>query len=399
LLATADFPIDLSVCLPERRAEGFLNQLDRVSPPNSTLNIHRMAEKTIVDAIRASGKSIREIDREFYAAIPEPLIQLTDRILPNPVRTLKPDVVLGFGYPVSWLKQLFPDALVLNSETSSFSRPPFTMSSYFDHVGMFAKSALLPVMSSVRNGEWTPTAATLLQTDDVRSRSLSWAQAAGTAAFGLRREPRPPRILLALQASGYASFDAIVQYGNQFEYLFDVLSRVPAEIDVIATEHPTAPASAHFLTQAEMTELNSIFPNLKFVKRGPKFYTQTSQMVLPFVDAIWTVSSNLAQLAAFWGRLVGTPVQSPYAFLSDANDIVSVCDKVLQRAKRADRDYTTYFAWHFRHYIVPLKYLEQPGWFAAYLKKRVAVAADPPIRAFPETDESAFGDAMLYKGE
>jgi hypothetical protein len=121
-------------------------------------------------------------------------------------------------------------------------------------------------------------------------------------------------------------------------------------------------------------------------------------MVLPFVDGLWTVSSNLSQLAAFWGRLVGTPVQSPFAFLSDSTDIESLCDKVLQRAERTDLDGAAYFAWLFGHYIVPVKHLQEPGWFAAYLKTRVAVAAKPPINAFPETSHPSSWDAMLNEG-
>ncbi len=394
-LATADFPIDLSVCLPERRVAGFLQKLNRVDSSTLTLNIHRMPEKTIVDAVRASGKSLRDIDREFYAARPDALCPLMDRVVPDSVRSLKPDVVLGFGYPISWIKPWFPDAFVLNSETTSFSRQPFKLSFYFDHAGMFASSALFQVKAGIRNGEWTPKAAALLETGDVRARSLRWAEAAGTAAFGLRRERERPRILLALQASGYTSFDAIVRYGNQFEYLFDILSRVPSDIDVIATEHPTA-QTARFLTPEERAELNSIFPNLKFVKSGS--FIQTSQMVLPFVDGLWTVSSNLAQLAAFWGRLVGTPVQSPYAFLSDANDIESLCDKVPQRAERTDPDDAAYFAWLFGHYIVPVKQLQEPGWFAAYLKTRIAVAAEKLIHAFPETNHPGSWEAMLHEG-
>jgi len=216
-LATAGFPVDLSVCLPERRVAGFLEKLDRADPSNLTLNIHPMPEETIVDAVRATGKTLREIDREFYAARPDAVCPLMDRVVPDSVRSLKPDVVLGFGYPISLIKQLFPDAFVLNSETTSFSRPPFKLSFYFDHAGLFANSALSQIKSSIRNREWTPTAAALRETDEVRSRSLRWAQSAGTAAFGLRRE-RLPRILLALQASGYTSFDAVVRYGNQFEY-------------------------------------------------------------------------------------------------------------------------------------------------------------------------------------
>lgn len=397
-VGTADFPIEVSVCLPERRKDAFLSKLDQAGAANLTLSIHGMPEETIVGAIRAAGKNLRDIDREFYAALPEPLLKLVDRTIPDPVRRLKPDVVLGFGYPVSWLKPLFPGALVLNSETSSFSRYPFTPSFYFDHAGMFAKSSLRQVMSSIRNREWTPAAATLSETYNVRARSLGWSQAAGTAAFGLRHEPRRPQILLALQASGYSSFDSIVRYGNQFEYLFDVVSQVPTDVGVIATEHPTAPASARFLTQEEKTELGSIFPNLKFLQSGPGSYDQTSQMVLPFVDAIWTVSSNLAQLAAFWGRLVGTPAQSPYAFLSDSSDIASLCDNVLRRAKRSNPDDPAYFAWQFRHYVVPTEYLQKPGWFAAYLKKRIAGAAEPAIRAFPETGEPRFADAVLQIG-
>lgn len=395
-LATAGFPVDLTVCLPERRVEGFLDKLDKVNSPDFTLTVHRMPETAIVDAVRTAGKRLREIDREFYAARPDDICPLMDSVVPDSVRSLKPDIVIGFGYPISWIKPWFPDALVLNSETTSFSRQPFKLSFYFDHIGMFASSALFQVKSSIRKGEWTPTTASLQETDEIRSRSLRWADAAGATVFGLRKEPRQLRILLALQASGYTSFDAIVRYGNQFEYLFDIVSRVPTNIDVIATEHPTA-YTARFLTDEERAELNAIFPNLKFVKSGS--FIQTSQMVLPFVDGLWSVSSNLSQLAAFWGRLVGTPVQSPYAFLSDSNDIESLCDKILQRTERTDSDGAAYFAWLFRHYIVPMKYLEQPGWFAAYLKTRIALAGKPPIRAFPETGISSFREAILHTGE
>ena len=71
----------------------------------------------------------------------------------------------------------------------------------------------------------------------------------------------------------------------------------------------------------------------------------------------------------------------------------------MQRAERTDPDCAAYFARLFGHYIVPVKHLQTPGWFAAYLRRRVAVAAEPLIHAFPETNDPSSWEGMLHEGK
>ena len=44
--------------------------------------------------------------------------------------------------------------------------------------------------------------------------------------------------LLPLQVSNEFSFDGLVSYRTQFEYLYDVLAAAPKDVAVIVTEHP-----------------------------------------------------------------------------------------------------------------------------------------------------------------
>jgi hypothetical protein len=180
------------------------------------------------------------------------------------------------------------------------------------------------------------------------------------------------RCLLPLQVSNYYSFDDQISYRSQFEYLFDFLSNAPRDVGVVVTEYVEwGPVLKSCGPSANLAFLRNAFPNLIFDERF-RTYHSPSQFLVPEVDGVWSVSSNVGLQALLFDKLLGSPETSHLASVADATTPAAFFDQLQHAPSRPGNE--ALIAWQLERYLVPETLLNDGRWLRDYLERRVAAS-------------------------
>jgi hypothetical protein len=281
-----------------------------------------------------------------------------------------PDVVITFGMQADYVKQIWPDAVVLHVEATAFSRNPYPFSVFFDHVGMYRNS----VPAKIADGQLPPqTAAAYDLLDEFRGRTaIALATHDPFKAFDFHcRFPR--RVLMPLQVSNYYSFDEQANFRTQFELLVQVLSAAPADVGVIVTEYiQWGEVLNDEGSDANLSWLRRSFPNLIFHDEFRK-YDSASQFLLPHVDGLFTISSNLGYQALLHGKQLVCSPRSHLRNVSHEANLTAFFAKISASQPAEPRD--EFLAWYLSHYAVPFSLACDGSWLRDYLDRRLSAVA------------------------
>ena len=143
--------------------------------------------------------------------------------------------------------------------------------------------------------------------------------------------------------------------------------------------------------------LRRTFPNMLFVEAF-NFYQSPSQSLVPRVDGVWSVSSNVAYQAMLFGRLLGTPPSTHLAGISHTTKFADFFE-ILGRVPPQSRD--AFLAWQLERYVVPQALWSEGAWLDDYLRRRIEAArttkdlveAFVPIAGPARLEEAWIGEA------
>ena len=280
-------------------------------------------------------------------------------------------------------------------ERGYFGRDPYSISFYFDHLGTHGQSAVArigrlklaaPITSDGRalvSAFRSQMAVAFNSLDPFRSEDF--------------RNYFKRLCLLPLQTSNAFSFDGLVKYRTQFEYLYDVLAAAPKDVGVIVTEHPYGePVLKRSGPYANIEALRGTFSNLIFLDEFRR-YELPSQFLVRQVDGVWTVSSSVGYQALLFNRLLGSP---PSTELSNVADATTLEDFFALLGRRKPTNADSFLAWLLERYLVPATLLANGRWFRDYLQRRLNAArsATDPVDAFvPTADADHLMEAWIIK--
>jgi hypothetical protein len=110
-------------------------------------------------------------------------------------------------------------------------------------------------------------------------------------------------------------------------------------------------------------------------------YRSPSQFLVPRVDGVWSVSSNVAYQAMLFGRLLGTPPSTHLAEISHTTKFAEFFE-TLGRVPPQSRD--AFLAWQLERYVVPQALWSEGAWLDDYLRRRIEAArtANDLVEAF-----------------
>ncbi len=268
----------------------------------------------------------------------------------------KPDIIVAW-VPTPFLRALFPDALILHRESGLFTRAPYPLTYYLDPCGLHQASWPARFAAQSRHPE------ALAAIEPLRAYYTDLFPAIDPYTdLAEQLAPFRKTILVATQVCGHFSFDAACAYRSPFHLALDVLNHAPADCAVLLGQHPnTAP-----LRDDEVAWLRERFPN--FIHR-PDFLGRegVSQHLLPYADALATVSSTLGWQSTFLGKPLIALGKSQLNRFAQAETSKSI--PALLQAPPADTRAEA--AWLVFHYCIPARLFEQPGWLDAYLSGRL----------------------------
>jgi hypothetical protein len=348
--------------------------------------------------IRESGQLPTSLDQTAHQAddAEQPALRVVAEVVARNVNGFEPDIIIGFAGQANYLAKLWPAAFRLHIERGHFGGEPYPFSMYFDHVGTQGRSAIgrigglklaYPVTSdgcALVSAFRSQMAAVFNSLDPFRSQDFR------------RRFDR--LCLLPLQISNEFSFDGLVNYRTQFEYLYDVLAAAPKDVAVIVTEHPQGePVLRRFGPRSNMGALCRTFPNMVFLDEFRR-YQSPSQFLVPRVDGVWSVSSSVGYQALLFGRLLGSPSSTE---LSNVADATTLHDFFGRLGTRTSTNVEAFVAWLLERYLVPATLLTDGRWLCDYLQRRLDAArsATDTVDAFvPTADADRLMDAWAIKG-
>lgn len=350
-------------------------------------------ETSLWHRLRAPGVLPTALARLAYSTGAEthPALQILADEVARCSHGFEPDVVIAFGIQADFLAQLWPKALRLHVETGAYTRNPYPRSLYFDHLGVYHHSAVGKLGKRLRAGTTSNDGRTLVSTFRAHFES-ALASIDPFHRHDLRSACRR-LILLPLQVSNHYSFDQQAGYRTQFELLLDVLSATPRDVGVIATEYLESDEVLRTRGFGEnLNYLRHVFPNLIF-HEDFRSWSTPSQFLVPRVDGVWTVSSNVGFQAMLFNRILGTPATTYLAGIADTNVFHDFIDR-LGRPVKAD----AFLAWQLERYLVPELLFSDGHWLHDYLARRLDAArlAGDPVDAFvPIADMERLMEAWI----
>lgn len=204
------------------------------------------------------------------------------------------DLVLSTA-PIPYLQPFLSNTKILFFEYGFLSRLPFPETYYFDLIGMGGGQYLNKYWEAIEKEiNISDTCNQLLDRfcENVRlvenNNPFSIIQ-----KYKLRFKKL---ILLPLQFSQFYLFDSYANYVNQFDFLMDVLQQLDKyEVGVVVVCHP----DYAILSDEQVNFLKEKYNHFIYERWFDNYYS-TSLFVMPYVDAVLTVSSAVAFLTLIW---------------------------------------------------------------------------------------------------
>jgi hypothetical protein len=335
------------------------------------IRIAEIQETTLLRRLSALGIVPTMLDRLAYVVDGEhhpALCALAEEVL-RASAGFVPDVLISFATPTDFLARSWPGTLRLHVEAGPYSRNPYPESLFFDHFGMYGRSVI--ARAPTRLVEFTVQPE---QAGFVAAFRRHYAAVLETIDPFCQADLRGPfdRVcLLPLQVSDWYGFDEQVTYRTQLEFLIDVLSATPPDVRVVVTEYPEwGPVIKQSGPGRNLDYLRRAFPNMLFLEAFNS-YRSPSQSLVPRVDGVWSVSSNVAYQAILFGRLLGTPPSTHLAGISHTTKFAEFFE-ILGRVPPQSRD--AFLAWQLERYLVPQALWSEGAWLDDYLRRRIEAA-------------------------
>lgn len=210
--------------------------------------------------------------------------------------SLAPDVVISWSEN-RYLRQVFTDARVLFMELGPLPRSGLKLAAYLDPFGHQVDSAIsrLPAFDGKNDNEqqlldlWDGVWKAKVNRDAASSGATEWISSVGRG-FEV--------VLLALQPDDWITYEGLDQRLDPVSLIAQTSRSYGAGFRVLPTWHSSGPPPSELMLEFLQTECrNVIIP-------PPALRTATSELFLPFVDVVATVSSNVAVAGAIEGKLL-----------------------------------------------------------------------------------------------
>lgn len=270
-----------------------------------------------------------------------------------------PDLIVT-SIPVPFLRQLYPKKLIFHVEAGLFSRTPYSMSLSFDPIGLWSDSFVDRFSNKLISTKLSESESKSIS--DIKR--VYQAKIMSDNPFIVHAEVIKRKykqvVLLSLPFIRDIKNDPEFQFDSIDEFLLNILNKIDSNVGVFLTTHPSDTEISSFIDKYHF-----LFPNVMYLQNIRE--KSASQYVIPFVDAIFNLSSKTALLSLFWNK----PLLSLGKTLSGISDWPSIEEfnpsvNVIPR----DKDALLYFL--LTKYYVPEKYYSDRRWLVAFIRKSIS---------------------------
>ena len=269
-----------------------------------------------------------------------------------------PDIIISFS-PVPFFRVMFPETLILHHEYSIFSRHPYPQTWFLDPIGMHSNLFLNKFQNEIKSMQLTKIQTDLLNGLKQLCQNILTLKSPFKKILQEKRKRFNYLVLLPLQFSRFYSFDDLVPFKSQYEYCVYILDNVPSNIGIVVSTHPE-----YSVFSKEAVEfLKTKYSNFIYEDEFNSVYA-SGQFMLPFVDAVVTVSSSLALQTLLFDKKLITLSNKTFSFIADDINIKNI-EKVLNYKNTNAKDSFLYFI--LTKYAITEEYIHNSKWLDGFL--------------------------------
>ncbi len=241
-----------------------------------------------------------------YSNVMEELYAYSDGVLSKRIGlelsrklALEYDTILLWENPVPFLKELYPNALIVHQMPGFFSRPPYPHTVCFEPEGLYKDSIIYKDLDSFLSLGSKST----FDIDVFKERVRYNINLINPVSYrDIENETfSENNVLLPLQTSKHYSFSVDSPYSNQLELLFSVLSNMSNESNLVVTQYVNSLTSDKVLNLDLFHSIKKDFPCLTYSENFDEI-ANVSQYMLQYVQHVYTFSSSVAVQALAWDK-------------------------------------------------------------------------------------------------
>lgn len=235
----------------------------------------------------------------------------------------EPNVIIVWESSAYYLDLIFPDAKIIYQMPGFFSRSPFPEMIKFD-TGLLDKAADLNLIID-------QDISVDKKMDNLRSQDKIFFSSLRLVEPDLSEFKSKFRglVLLPLQIDHYFMVDYLLERKSQFDIVLDLLQRTPSSIGVLVTNYWSGRLKSSVLSEENIRYLRSKYDNFVYVEKFNSI-PSVSQLLLPLINGVYTISSSVGYQAAYWGKPVFSIGTSHITKYNTAKSL----EEFLQQVKR-----------------------------------------------------------------
>ena len=237
-------------------------------------------------------RSLRHQSRDYRPGEVDRLCRVILAHLPD---NFLPDIIVIWESPMYFLEGMFPRVRILYQMPGFFSRAPFPQLVKFD-VGLLDRSS-----GCARIRDKTPNVDGELEQLRALDKSFIDSLHLVESILSEVKEKFQSILLLPLQIDRYFMVSFLLERRSQFDILLEILQKCPENIGVLVTNYRSGALQTQVLSDGNIEYLRRKFRNFLYISSLDGIES-VSQLLLPSVDGVFTVSSSVGYQAAYWGK-------------------------------------------------------------------------------------------------
>jgi hypothetical protein len=324
---------------------------------NFYTNIIQITQKELLDPFNTSNYMdvISSWHCEKYT---KKHLESYKKLILDKLNGFTPNIIITFS-PVPFLKNIFLNTLILHHEYSIFSRTPYPQTFFLDPVGVHSNLFLNKFKNEIELIELTKKQRILLNNFKHLCIDTLTSKSPFKNILMEKREQFDYLVLLPLQFSKYYAFDDLVPFKSQYEYCVYILDKIPSNIGIIVNMHPEHTV----ISESAIEFLKGKYSNFIYEEEFHSIYA-SAQFIIPFVDAVITVSSSIGLQTLIFDKKLITLSNKTYSFVANSTNIDNI-EKILKCKNSNNKDNFLYFI--LTKYAITECYINNSQWLSSFL--------------------------------
>lgn len=237
-----------------------------------------------------------------------------------------PDAVFVWESPMYFLEEIFQGVKVVYQMPGFFSRSPFPELINFD-VGLLDRSSGSNfIANKINNID--------VDLEVLRIKDKNFFQSLNKVEPIVRnfKHRFQGLVLLPLQIDNYFMVDHLLQRKSQFDIVLEFLKNTPSNIGVVVTNYWSGRLKSSVLSEENIRYLRNKFNNFIYFEKFNSIQS-VSQLLLPLMNGVYTISSSVGSQAAYWGKPLLSVGVSHISQYNTANNLDKFFEQVVSNVE------------------------------------------------------------------